>query len=159
MDHEKKGKMMVYLQTYEEANCTMVNECKFSYTKNVPTITGIQKEWDSFNLKWNLKVQAKDISGTPGGTHFYVRGSENMQETQTLSSSEAIVRIVDAESHELDGMVMYWEVGLGLGNQVLSSAKIILEPKLVEVQPKQGSAGGTLITLEVQGVGKLTNGL
>jgi hypothetical protein len=57
----------------------------------------------------------------------------------------------------LSGMVVYWDVGLGKGYDKLTG--INLEPKLVSVTPREGSAGGTIITLNIQGVGPLTRGL
>lgn len=54
-------------------------------------------------------------------------------------------------------MNVYWKVGLGNGTDKLTG--VTLEPKLVSVNPKKGSAGGTIITLDVQGVGPATKDL
>lgn len=55
------------------------------------------------------------------------------------------------------GALVYFDVGIGKGNNLLTGVTLL--PKLVSVSPKQGSAGGTLITLNVQGVGFATTGL
>jgi hypothetical protein len=149
-----KGKLMVYLQTYEEANCTLTNKCEFGFTDQVPTVTGVTKEWDTANDKWNLKVAGTAITGAKEDTHLYIFSS--LQETQSVTGTEAIVRVTDSMSERMDALSIYWSVGLGLGNSALTATPITLEPKLVSVSPIEGSAGGTLITLNVQGVGIMT---
>jgi hypothetical protein len=52
------------LKTYEEANCTAENNCAFSFTDQVPNITGMVPEWDEVNLDWNLRVYAQNITGS-----------------------------------------------------------------------------------------------
>jgi hypothetical protein len=68
----KKGKMLVFLKTYEEANCTMAGDCAFTFTKSVPTATGVVKEWDGANNKWNIKVEATGVSGQKETTDLYI---------------------------------------------------------------------------------------
>jgi hypothetical protein len=148
--------MLVFLKTYEEANCTMAGDCKYSFTDVLPEITGVSSMWDINTLQWNLKVVGTGISGTIAETEFMIGAAK--QETLSISSQETVVKVIDAASEVLDGsMLIYWKVGLGKGYDKLTGITLI--PKLVSVNPKKGSAGGTLITLNVQGVGKSTTGL
>jgi len=74
----------------------------------------------------------------------------------SVSGTEAVFEVVDVPSQFLDPFI-YWKAGIGKGNDKLTQQ--VLEPKLVSVSPKVGSSGGTLITLNVQGVGFMTQGL
>jgi hypothetical protein len=53
-------------------------------------------------------------------------------------------------------MSVYWSIGIGEGNDKVDTVE--LEPKFVSVEPKKGSAGGTIITIDIQGVGLATQG-
>lgn len=64
--------MIVFLKTYEEANCTASSKCEFEFTNVVPVITGIDKVWDGANFKWNLKVTGTGITGTKDETELYI---------------------------------------------------------------------------------------
>lgn len=52
-------------------------------------------------------------------------------------------------------MFLYWPVGLPAGHGFVA-AGITLEPKITKITPNAGSAGGTLITATVHGVGTAT---
>lgn len=151
----KVGKMLVFLKTYEEANCTMAGNCAWTFTDSVPEITAIAPEWDAASLKWTLKVTGTSITGSKDNTELLIGSA--VQETASISGSEAIFKVIDAPSEKVAGINVYWEVGKGKGSELLTEQT--LEPKLVSVSPKKGSAGGTIITLDVQGVGKATQGL
>lgn len=66
--------------------------------------------------------------------------------------------MVDTPSEKLQGMNVFWDVGLGTGNDVVGGL-VTLHPKLISVSPNQASAGGAILTLNVQGVGVRTQGL
>jgi len=56
------------------------------------------------------------------------------------------------------GLKVYFDKGNGLGSRVLE-AGLTLTPKLSEVSPNAGSAGGSIIAATVQGVGPKTQGV
>jgi len=56
------------------------------------------------------------------------------------------------------GLKVYFDKGNGLGSSVLE-AGLTLTPKLSEVSPNAGSAGGSIIAATVQGVGPKTQGV
>jgi hypothetical protein len=56
------------------------------------------------------------------------------------------------------GLRVFFEKGNGLGASVLE-AGLTLTPKLTEVSPSTGSAGGSIIVATVHGVGKNTQGV
>lgn len=45
----KKGTMIVFLKTSEEATCDPKETCEWTYTAKVPTVTSINTIWDSEN--------------------------------------------------------------------------------------------------------------
>jgi len=55
-------------------------------------------------------------------------------------------------------MKLYFDIGIAKNNDIMSKTKT-LEPRFVEINPRSGSVGGTLITANVQGVGPGTTGL
>jgi hypothetical protein len=79
------------------------------------------------------------------------------QECISLTETEAVFKVNDAQSDSLDDVSVYWEVGQGVGNENLANK--IITPKLISVSPNSGSAGGTEIALKIKGVGPKTEGL
>jgi len=70
-----------------------------------------------------------------------------------VSETEANFKVDDVDTNVVSGMKMYFDVGVPYGRDIVS-ASLTLEPKLVSVSPNVGSAGGTLITAKVAGLGK-----
>ena len=56
-------------------------------------------------------------------------------------------------------MKAYFNIGVPNGGEIIGQQSLALTPKLVSISPNTGSAGGTVITANVQGVGTLTTGL
>ena len=64
----KTGKLLVFLKTSEEASCEDDNGCPYKFVDDIPTITKVEKEWDSVNNEWTIKVTGTDFSGTKDTT-------------------------------------------------------------------------------------------
>lgn len=149
-----QGKMLVFLKTYEEANCTLSNSCMFTFTSAIPEATAAATEWDSVNNKWAIHVTTRDP--VIGSAELFIGGKK--QVTQTVSGSQAVFHVTDVPSETVVGSTVIWDLGLGDGNAI-TQASLTLEPRLVSVSPNTGSQGGSLITLNVQGVGPATQAL
>jgi hypothetical protein len=149
-----KGKMLVFLKTYEEANCTASPDCMYTFTSTVPETTAIASVWDTINYVWTLDATTRDP--VTGSAELFIGGKK--QTTRSVAGTAASFEITDAPSQNIAGSVLYWDIGLGLGNNIVGGA-VALEPRVVSVSPNVGSEGGSLITLNVQGVGKATQGL
>jgi hypothetical protein len=66
--------------------------------------------------------------------------------------------VSDSQSETLSGMKLYFDIGIPAGN-ALVQATMALTPKFVSISPNTGSAGGTVLTANVQGVGIATTEL
>ena len=152
----ESGKMLVFLKTYEEANCTLSNDCKFTFTSTLPTVTAVSTVWDAVDYKWNLKVMGTAITGDIASTELSIQGVN--QVVKSVSSSEAIFVITDSQSMTLSNMAVYFDIGVPNGRDKMYNSQT-LEPKFVSITPNSGSAGGTWIVANVQGVGPQTSGL
>jgi len=148
-----KGKMIAFLKTYEEANCTLANKCVFSFTATVPDVTTMTQQWDSSSQRWLIHLSGTGFTGTAAQTELYI-GSKR-QDTSSVTATDALIQVTDAPSEKFDNMVVYWDVGLGTGNNIVGGT-VNLTPKLVSVSPNQASAGGAIVNLNIQGVGKQT---
>jgi hypothetical protein len=146
----KTGKVIVFLKTYEEANCTNANECTWTYTDAIPLVTAAESVFDDVSNTWQIRVTGEGVSGDTSNVELIVAGTK--QTTVSVSDTEALFRIDDISGQTLDSMQLFFDVGIP-ENSGLLATPIQLEPKLVEVSPNQGSAGGTLIVANVQGVG------
>ena len=70
-----KGKMIVFLKTYEEANCTdTTTKCEYTFTDQVPEITGMTSEWDPSSNRYIVKVAGKAITGTKDTVEMQIGG-------------------------------------------------------------------------------------
>jgi hypothetical protein len=123
----------------------------------VPTITGVSTYWNAVSFKWELRVTGTDITGSLAGTYLSINGRR--QTAINLTPVEAWFEISNVTQGALDKINLYWEVGRGNGEALLSSATLALEPKVVSVSPSTGSVGGTLITINVQGLGPDDSGV
>ena len=83
--------MLVFLKTYEEANCTMDGDCKFSFTSNVPETTGVALAWNEPSLSWEVTVTATGVTGTKDNTELYIDGFN--QETKAVTSTSAVFKV------------------------------------------------------------------
>jgi len=75
-----------------------------------------------------------------------------------VASTETLFRVDDISGQTLNSMQLYFDIGIP-ENSGLMTTPIQLEPKLVEISPNMGSAGGTKIVPNVPGVGQGVSGL
>lgn len=151
----KEGKVIVFLKTYEEATCAIEGGCTFTFTNTVPEVTSVVTEWHSESYRYHLRVTGVNLFGNKDLTDFRIKGRK--QRCISITETEAVFEIIDSSSHECDGMDVTWEIGRGKNSSAL--VKQTLTPKLISCHPKVGSASGTELTLNVQGVGPSTTGL
>ena len=72
-ENEKEGKILVFLKTSEEAYCENPN-CQYKFLDVMPTVEKVEKEWDSINNEWTIKVSGKEFTGNELTTEFMVDG-------------------------------------------------------------------------------------
>ena len=76
MDHQKVGKLVVFLKTSEEAVCKDGLDCQYSFTNVLPSVTAIAPEWDSTTLAWNIKLTGTSFTGDASSSMLTVGGIE-----------------------------------------------------------------------------------
>ena len=121
----------------------------------MPSVSSVANEWDPTNNKYVLRVKGSDISGALDGTDYLINGLR--QKAIGMSATEALFHVTDITDSTITNQFILWEMGIGKGNELLGD--MTLDPKFVSVSPKKGSAAGSLITLNVEGVGIFTEGL
>ena len=148
-------KAIVFLKTSEEATCT-APICKFTFTDSLPTITALAPEWDATALVWKARVTGTGFTGAASANSLEINGRE--QTTHSVNPTDAYFTISDVDDLVSSGLRVYFEKGNGLGSTVLD-AGLTLTPKLTEITPNTGSAGGSVIAATVHGLGTKTQGV
>jgi len=148
-------KAIVFLRTSEEATC-VAPICKFTFTDSLPTITALAAEWDAASLSWRARVTGTGFTGDATSNQLEINGRE--QTTHSVNPTDAYFTITDVDDLVSQGLRVYFEKGNGLGTSVLD-AGLTLEPKLTEITPNAGSAGGSVIVATVHGIGAQTQGV
>lgn len=143
------------MKTSEEATCTSPI-CQFTFTDTLPTITALAAEWDPATLTWRARVTGTTFSGAAADTYLEINGRE--QTTVSVNPTDAYFTITDVDDSILSGLKVFFSVGNGLGSSVLD-AGLTLTPKLTEISPSTGSAGGSVIVATVHGLGPNTQGV
>ena len=83
---------------------------------------------------------------------------DNVQmETLSATDTEAVFAIHTMQDYYSSNVKMMTDIGLPLGYNTYSS--LTLEPVLLSIEPKDGSAAGTLITVYGSGFGTETENL
>lgn len=150
------GKVITFLKTSEEALCVPNATCAWTYTSTVPEVTGFRTQWDSSSQYWTVVVTGTGFTGTTDTTELNVNG--RAQTTISLSSTEAVFRIADIQGWTLSNVNVYFDVGLPKGhNTVVQGRTWNLEPKVTSISPNAGSVGGSLLIVQVAGLGPLAN--
>jgi hypothetical protein len=144
------------LKTSEEATCED-NICKgFVFTNVIPKVTAATTEYDSSNKVWKVKATGTGFTGDASSVKFLVGGVQ--QTTELVSKTEAVFIITNVTNSLLSNVKLYFDIGLPDGLDLLN-ANLILTAKPESISPSQGSVGGTLLTVNVPGIGKGTLGL
>lgn len=63
MDHNKYGKMIVFLKTSEEAVCKAAQDCRYTFTHTVPAVSSVEPEWDAASNTWTIKLSGTGFTG------------------------------------------------------------------------------------------------
>lgn len=90
-DAGEQGKMLVFLKTYEEANCTLANDCQFAFTSILPEIVSVNPSFNAVLNAWTLIVSGTGFTGDSTNVQFYVKGV--LQTTNSVTSTEAVFQI------------------------------------------------------------------
>jgi len=99
-------------------------------------------------------VTGSGFTGDASTTILKINGVE--QESTSVSSTEAIFTLTDIPQSNITGLAkIYFDIGLPKNHNVLTSAVLVLEPKLVSVSPSSGSIAGSIIYANIQGAGPL----
>jgi hypothetical protein len=151
-EHDKEGKMLVFLKTSEEAACTNP-KCQYKFTNQIPTLTKIEKEWDGSNNYWTVKITGTEMTGTKTSTELHVNGK--IQETLAVVPQQALFKVSNVDDLGLKNMKVYFDIGVPKGRDILTP-ELKLTAKLVSFNVQTGSPGGSLIIANVQGVGSKT---
>ena len=62
-ENGKQGKLLVFLKTSEEASCTPSDNCPYTFTSTIPTVSAIVPEWDSATNTWTIKLTGTGFTG------------------------------------------------------------------------------------------------
>lgn len=143
--------MVVFLKTSEEAICNDPLKCAFSFTKLLPTITAIDKEWDASLNEWTIKLSGTEFTGNASTSMLSVGGIE--QPAVAVLPTTAVFKVTNAPSSKLTGVRLHLDIGIPEGDRTLLDQGVTLTPKFVGISSNKGSPGGSVIVLNVQGVG------
>jgi len=103
---------------------------------------------------WTLEVTT--AANVVGSAELFIAGAK--QTTNSVVGSKATFTVTNAPSENIKGAYMFWDIGLGDGNDKVGAA-VAMTAKFVSVSPNVGSQAGQLLTVNVQGVGRQTTGL
>lgn len=151
MDHQKVGKLVVFLKTSEEAVCKDGLDCQYSFTNVLPSVTAIAPEWDSTTLAWNIKLTGTSFTGDASSSMLTVGGIE--QPAVAVLPSTAVFKITNAPTSALKAVRLFLDIGIPEGNRNLLDEGVSMTPKFVGISANKGSKGGSTIVLNVQGIG------
>jgi hypothetical protein len=151
MTHNKQGKVIVFLKTSEEASCVDNLECAFTFTNLLPNVTAVAPEWDSASNAWNVKVSGTKFSGNASTSMLSVAGIE--QPAVAVLPTTAVFMITNALNAKLANIRLYLDIGIPDGDRSMLDKGVELTPKFVGISSNKGSIGGSVIVLNVQGVG------
>jgi hypothetical protein len=103
-----------------------------------------------------VKATGTGFTGDASSVKFSIEGVE--QTTDSVSETEAVFIISNVTNSLLSNVKLYFDIGLPDGLDLLN-ADLTLTAKPELISPSQGSVGGTLLTVNVPGIGKGTMGL
>ena len=145
------GKVVVFLKTSEEASCNDPLTCDYTFTSFLPNVTALESEWDAALNVWTLKVSGTDFTGNASTSMLSVGGIE--QSAVAVLPTTAVFNVNNAVSSKLAGVRLYLDIGIPEGNRTILDQGVTLTPKFVGISSNKGSKGGSLIVLNVQGIG------
>ena len=126
------GTLVVFLKTYEEANCTVEAGCDFTYTSSVPNVTDVATRFNTESYWYEVVLQGTEFTGTAESLELMIEGV--VQETISATETEIVFKVSDVASEEFTNLEMYFEIGSPEGNELFDETHII-EPKLISISP------------------------
>ena len=147
---------IVLLKTYEEAVC-QVNPCTYTWV-NTATLTTYSTAFDTTLNDYVLTLTGTGFGASVTNTKVLIDDFE--QTVLEASDTEVKVKITNILNTMTLNTKIYLPVGIPDGTTNLTiTTGLTLDPQLLSVSPSVGSAGGSLITAVVKGVGINTKGL
>tara|TARA_B110000285_G_C15109051_1_gene609892 strand:- start:55 stop:501 length:447 start_codon:yes stop_codon:yes gene_type:complete len=115
----------------------------------IPNITGVGAVFDSTLKDWTIVVNGTDFTGDTTSVSYTVDGIQ--QETISVTSTQAIFKIINVSNNVITGAKMLFEIGKP-ENHALVEAPVTITPKLISVTPNVGSFEGQTIVLRAPGL-------
>ena len=150
--------VIVFLKTYEEAQCT-ANPCTFDWVAtNLPALTDYSVDFDT---------TLNDYVLTLTGTGFAASLTNTEVDIDTMScplisasDTQVQVQVTNALNSTFLNVDYYLPVGLpdGMENLTINTG-FTMTPVLLSLYPNVGSPAGSVITAIVKGVGIHTNNI
>jgi hypothetical protein len=107
------AKLLVFLKTSEEANCTAAN-CDITFTNNVPMINAFNKQFNENTLVWEITATGTGFPGTKDTTELYIGGIK--QTTSAQTSSSLTVQITNITDYKYSNAQLFFDIGVPFGN-------------------------------------------
>jgi hypothetical protein len=151
MTHNKQGKVVVFLKTSEEASCLDSLDCVFSFTNILPNVTDIASEWDATLNAWTVKLSGTGFTGNATTSMLSVSGVE--QPAVAVLPTTAVFKITNSLNSKLTNIRLHLDIGIPDGDRKMLDDGVVMTPKFVGISSNKGSLGGSIIVLNVQGIG------
>jgi hypothetical protein len=151
----KKGKVITFLKTSEEAKCVPNNTCEYEYKTPSATLQSITTAYSTQDGEWQTTVTG---TGFPvadcANTEFLVYGKKQTCKSQTATA--AIFTLSNLTNTTIGGMQLYFAEGTPEAAATVLNTTMAITPKFNGIVPNFGSAGGTFVKVEAPGVGLRT---
>jgi hypothetical protein len=142
--------MVVFLKTSEEATCKeTTNNCAYTWTSTLPTVTGFNISFDETNYVWAFTVNGTGFTGDTTTVELYIGGRK--QTTSAVSSTQLTIQVTNVTSAALVP-TLYFPEGIP-ENHTAVAQTFNMTPKYVSISPNAGSIGGSLLNVTIPGVG------
>jgi len=140
--------VLVFLKATEEAVCS--GTCDFTYTSSkTPALSSQTISFDYPNQLYKIKLDGSNFDGTTSTVSLSIDGVA--QSIDSVSSTQVVATLTGLTGIQSTDIKFYLENGLPSGSAL--SGGFYFEPRLVSVSPNVGSSSGSVLTLNVQGVG------
>ena len=108
-------------------------------------------EWDASLNVWTIKFSGRAFSGDVSTSMLSVGGIE--QPAIAVLPTTAVFKVNNAPSSKLAGFKFYLDIGTPGGDRRKTNKVLTMTPKFVGISSSKGSLGGSIIVLNVQGLG------
>ena len=125
--------------------------CDFTFTNDLPKVKAIESEWDASLNEWTIKLSGTAFTGDASTSMLSVGGIE--QPAVAVLPTTAVFKVTDHPSSKLDDIKFYLDIGIPEGGSKILDKGVTMTPKFVGISSNKGSLGGSIIVLNIQGVG------